>query len=533
MLKRVHVAGVLALGLSGFAAAQTTTDPASPTHDQVPPQPAQAAHQPGSALFLTPTVLGGTLTQHLAGAALLLHREAALWPSVPQTTTIQAPVPASTAEESSAELSTELSPQATAPTEATFNEDTSAVAAADLPHDGAPSAALSAAPKVSAAQRQAAPPQTARPKAGPVQAAPTEADLNLPVLPSAALTSTVVDLALATAPAQQAGGQRATASAQLARLRLLQAQNPRRSPAVTQAEPVTARPAPVQPVAVKPAATKPAPVALKPVRPARVQQPSAVQPPVPEIAAAVLRPVQARPEISQGPAAQGPAPSTPATKTPAPSSEATQVTPAPMIVVNVRVPAVQAPVKASPAPIADPVVKTVGPVKSVSSAPAPAQPVVAKPSAVKPVAAKPVAAKPAAAPTRSGSGSSGPVVGGTRLSGNGATRSGRPQASGASRMVSATAYSSDVAQTDSTPFVTATGTRVRPGVIALSRDLLRTFPYGSRVTLQDSAGILNGRIYLVEDTMNARLRNTIDIWMGSRSQAYRWGRRTVRITAVR
>ncbi len=100
-------------------------------------------------------------------------------------------------------------------------------------------------------------------------------------------------------------------------------------------------------------------------------------------------------------------------------------------------------------------------------------------------------------------------------------------------MVRATAYSSDVGQTDSTPFITATGTRVRPGVIALSRDLLRVFPYGSRVTLRDSAGLLSGRVFIVEDTMNVRLANTIDIWMGSRAQAYQWGARTVTISAVR
>ena len=33
--------------------------------------------------------------------------------------------------------------------------------------------------------------------------------------------------------------------------------------------------------------------------------------------------------------------------------------------------------------------------------------------------------------------------------------------------------------------------------------------------------------------MNVRLSNTIDIWMGSRAQAYQWGARTVTITAVR
>ncbi|WP_225430025.1 RlpA-like double-psi beta-barrel domain-containing protein [Deinococcus detaillensis] len=104
---------------------------------------------------------------------------------------------------------------------------------------------------------------------------------------------------------------------------------------------------------------------------------------------------------------------------------------------------------------------------------------------------------------------------------------------GATRTVKATAYNSEAGQTDNSPFVTATGTRVRPGVIALSRDLLRIFPYGSRVTLQDSAGLLNGRVFIVEDTMNVRMANTVDIWMGSRAQALAWGSRTVRITALR
>ncbi len=107
------------------------------------------------------------------------------------------------------------------------------------------------------------------------------------------------------------------------------------------------------------------------------------------------------------------------------------------------------------------------------------------------------------------------------------------RAQGASRTVKATAYNSEVGQTDNSPFITATGTRVRPGVIALSRDLLRIFPYGSRVTLQDKAGLLNGRVFIVEDTMNVRMANTIDIWMGSRAQALAWGSRTVRITALR
>ena len=108
---------------------------------------------------------------------------------------------------------------------------------------------------------------------------------------------------------------------------------------------------------------------------------------------------------------------------------------------------------------------------------------------------------------------------------------------GRSVVARATAYNSLAAQTDSTPFITATGTRTRPGVVALSRDLLRMFPYGSRITIEDLSGkynhLLRGRVFYVEDTMAARKTNSIDIWMGTRSQALQFGARQVRITAVR
>ncbi|WP_102125007.1 3D domain-containing protein [Deinococcus planocerae] len=108
---------------------------------------------------------------------------------------------------------------------------------------------------------------------------------------------------------------------------------------------------------------------------------------------------------------------------------------------------------------------------------------------------------------------------------------------GRSVIARATAYNSTPGQTDSTPFITATGTRVRSGVVALSRDLLRVFPYGSKVTVEDLSGrtgsLLRGQVFSVEDTMAARKTNSIDIWMASRSQAIRFGARQVRITAVR
>ncbi|MFB9994143.1 hypothetical protein ACFFLM_19480 [Deinococcus oregonensis] len=112
-----------------------------------------------------------------------------------------------------------------------------------------------------------------------------------------------------------------------------------------------------------------------------------------------------------------------------------------------------------------------------------------------------------------------------------------PVRTGRTAVVRATAYNSLPGQTDSSPFITATGTRVRPGVVALSRDLLRSFPYGSKIMLEDLSGnynnLLKGRIFIVEDTMAARKTNSLDIWMGTRSEAIRFGARTLRITAVR
>ena len=108
---------------------------------------------------------------------------------------------------------------------------------------------------------------------------------------------------------------------------------------------------------------------------------------------------------------------------------------------------------------------------------------------------------------------------------------------GKSVIARSTAYNSTPGQTDATPFITATGTRTRPGVIALSRDLLRIFPYGTRVIIEDLSGkyssMLKNRVFIVEDTMAARKTNSVDVWMPTRSEALNWGARQIRITAVR
>lgn len=108
------------------------------------------------------------------------------------------------------------------------------------------------------------------------------------------------------------------------------------------------------------------------------------------------------------------------------------------------------------------------------------------------------------------------------------------RSTGRSVIARATAYNSLGSQTDSTPHITATGTRTRLGVVALSRDLLRVFPYGTRVQIQDLSGGYNfgNQVFIVEDTMNVRKVNSIDVWLPSYSQALRFGARQVRVTAL-
>lgn len=91
--------------------------------------------------------------------------------------------------------------------------------------------------------------------------------------------------------------------------------------------------------------------------------------------------------------------------------------------------------------------------------------------------------------------------------------------------VTLTAYSSEVAQTDDTPFTTANGTRTRKGVIALSRDLLSKYPYGTKARLVSHAcGLSVDYSLVVEDTMHPRKRRQVDLWMPDRKTALQWGR---------
>jgi 3D (Asp-Asp-Asp) domain-containing protein len=100
------------------------------------------------------------------------------------------------------------------------------------------------------------------------------------------------------------------------------------------------------------------------------------------------------------------------------------------------------------------------------------------------------------------------------------------------RPIVVTGYTSCPRETDSTPHVTASLTRVRPGCLALSRDLLRTFTPGAPFDFGDWVVLAGVGVFVVEDTMNARWRNRADIWFQERRMALRWGRRRALIARL-
>ncbi|MDP2656342.1 MAG: hypothetical protein Q8P11_02135 [bacterium] len=94
--------------------------------------------------------------------------------------------------------------------------------------------------------------------------------------------------------------------------------------------------------------------------------------------------------------------------------------------------------------------------------------------------------------------------------------------------VPATAYSSTVDQTDSSPCTTANGYNVcqnnQENVLAAN-----FLPFGTRVRIPDMYG---DRVFTVQDRMAHRFSNRIDVWMKSREAALQFGYRKVKIEVL-
>lgn len=79
-----------------------------------------------------------------------------------------------------------------------------------------------------------------------------------------------------------------------------------------------------------------------------------------------------------------------------------------------------------------------------------------------------------------------------------------------------TAYSSRVEETDSTPFVTASGKTVADGIIANNM-----LPFGAKIRIPELYG---DKIFVVEDRMHQRKgKYHVDIWFPEYSQAKEFG----------
>ena len=80
------------------------------------------------------------------------------------------------------------------------------------------------------------------------------------------------------------------------------------------------------------------------------------------------------------------------------------------------------------------------------------------------------------------------------------------------------AYTSRVQETDSDPFTTASGEKVRTGIVANN-----CLEFGTKVDI-------NGIVYEVKDRMNRRYGcNVFDVWHEDLGDARQWGKKTTDI----
>ena len=89
--------------------------------------------------------------------------------------------------------------------------------------------------------------------------------------------------------------------------------------------------------------------------------------------------------------------------------------------------------------------------------------------------------------------------------------------------VTVTGYSSDPAQTDDTPFITAANTAVRDGVVAAN-----FLSFGTKIMIPELYG---RKVFIVEDRMNRRYNREarIDLWFSNYARAKTFGVRSAAI----
>jgi 3D (Asp-Asp-Asp) domain-containing protein len=84
-----------------------------------------------------------------------------------------------------------------------------------------------------------------------------------------------------------------------------------------------------------------------------------------------------------------------------------------------------------------------------------------------------------------------------------------------------TSYNSEPGQTDSTPFITASGSRTRDGVVAAN-----FLPFGTIVRFPE---VFGDKEFVVEDRMNKRYYYRADIWMENKQDSIDFGAKYLEI----
>jgi 3D (Asp-Asp-Asp) domain-containing protein len=88
-----------------------------------------------------------------------------------------------------------------------------------------------------------------------------------------------------------------------------------------------------------------------------------------------------------------------------------------------------------------------------------------------------------------------------------------------------TAYSSTPNQTDSTPFITASGEQVKKGIVANN-----FLPFGTKIRIPELYG---DKVFMVEDRMHWSKGNyCVDIWFSSTGEALNFGAKSTYIEVL-
>lgn len=92
------------------------------------------------------------------------------------------------------------------------------------------------------------------------------------------------------------------------------------------------------------------------------------------------------------------------------------------------------------------------------------------------------------------------------------------------REVWITAYTSSSEECDDTPFITASGTRTRDGIVACN-----FLPFGTRVRIPELFG---KRVFTVEDRMARRKSDYVDVWVPEKEAALVLGKTRTTIEII-